>query len=70
MTRMVAFLCNICETPNELPREHLTRERPSCTGCGSTVRFRAMFDLVTPDVLGVESTLSGVADRQDSSASG
>ncbi len=38
---MTAFLCNICSAHNTVESEEaLHRDRPSCSSCGSNVRFR------------------------------
>lgn len=61
----VAFTCNICETANEVPSDRLGREVPSCAQCGSTVRFRAVADLVAREVLGLSSPLTRLPERRD-----
>ena len=38
----VHFLCNICSQKNDVPLEELTRETPTCSGCGSSVRYRSL----------------------------
>ena len=43
----IPFLCNLCGAPNEGTLAALSREAPTCTRCGSNVRFRAMGYLVT-----------------------
>jgi SAM-dependent methyltransferase len=38
---MLSFICNICSCANEISSEaELHRDQPSCSGCGSNVRFR------------------------------
>jgi len=56
----VPFLCNLCGTPNAGTLAHLSREAPTCTHCGSTVRFRAMAYLVTVEVLGRPAIMANV----------
>jgi SAM-dependent methyltransferase len=47
----VDFVCNLCSAHNRAPARALTREEPSCHGCGSTVRFRAIAHLVVLELL-------------------
>jgi SAM-dependent methyltransferase len=56
----VAFRCNLCGRANEVPPERIGREVPSCAGCGSTVRFRAIARLVTREVLRSDAALCDV----------
>jgi SAM-dependent methyltransferase len=53
----IAFRCNLCGAPNRAALSALDREAPSCRGCGSNVRFRAMGYLVAREVLGVSAAL-------------
>jgi SAM-dependent methyltransferase len=52
------FLCNICGRPAECPEQLLDREIPSCGGCGSTVRFRAIVHLLSRELFGESIPLS------------
>jgi SAM-dependent methyltransferase len=47
----VDFRCNLCGARNRVAAASLGRETPSCSGCGSTVRFRAIGYLVARDAL-------------------
>lgn len=38
------FVCNICGTACCVPLSVISRERPSCYGCGSTVRYRSVIN--------------------------
>ena len=48
----VVFRCNLCGRANDVEPARLSREVPSCSGCGSTVRFRAIGRLVTLELFG------------------
>lgn len=54
----VAFRCNLCGRANQVEPASIARELPSCSGCGSTVRFRAIGRLVTLELLGASLVLS------------
>ena len=54
----ISFHCNLCGTPNRAPLSSLSRETPSCLGCGSNMRFRAMAHLVVEEVLGSAITMT------------
>jgi len=62
---VIAFRCNLCGTANSGTLVQLSREVPSCTHCGSTVRFRAMAYLVTREVLGRPAVLTALTLRPD-----
>lgn len=51
------FVCNLCGQVNQAPAEALDREVASCTGCGSTVRLRALIALLSQEVLGANLVL-------------
>lgn len=57
------FHCNLCGAVNRAPLSALAREKPSCVGCGSTVRLRAIGRLVAVEVLGRECTLAELPRR-------
>lgn len=61
----VPFRCNLCGGANALPLRRLTREDPSCSRCGSNVRFRSMIHLVTLEVLGRSVALPELPARMD-----
>lgn len=48
----VNFLCNICNHSNDALISSLTREEATCSGCGSTVRMRAMVQILTAELFG------------------
>jgi len=53
----VRFRCNLCGHANRVGAARIERETPSCSVCGSTVRFRAIGRLVTREVLGTDDLL-------------
>ena len=58
-----AFRCNLCGSLAHASLATLGREAPSCPGCGSTVRFRAIAHLVVREVLGRTAMLRGLPPR-------
>ncbi len=56
----IAYRCNLCGAANRGTLAQLSRETPSCTCCGSNVRFRAMAYLVTREVLGRPAVLTAI----------
>jgi SAM-dependent methyltransferase len=62
---LVPFRCNLCGACNRVPRSALGRELPSCSRCGSTVRWRSIAHLVTVSVLGEPGVLAEVAPRRE-----
>lgn len=74
------FACNICGTACRVPLSVMSRERASCYGCGSTVRYRSVVNAlltgleITPvplphlskrnDVVGIGMTDSDVYSRR------
>jgi SAM-dependent methyltransferase len=61
----IEFRCNLCGTSACCQRSLLSRETISCPRCGSTVRFRAIADLVVREVLGVEAALPDLAPHPE-----
>jgi hypothetical protein len=51
------FRCHLCDTANAVPFVALGREEPSCSGCGSTVRFRAIGRLLARELVGRDEAL-------------
>ena len=64
------YRCNACGQPTSTSRGELGREKPSCPGCGSTVRFRAVIEAVTKSLLGYSMTLPEIPERRDLRAVG
>jgi SAM-dependent methyltransferase len=61
----IDFTCNLCGTANVATKAALSRETPSCTQCGSTVRFRAIAYLVTREVLGQPAALTALGPHPE-----
>src|SRR3954471_14235150 len=62
---IVSFRCNLCGRPNSVRFEQLDRETPTCQGCGSTVRFRAIADLLVNALFGQDLRLDEIGPRKD-----
>ncbi len=61
----LSFRCNICETDCRARLEQLERETPSCTQCGSTVRFRAIVSVLSRELFGASLSMSEFPQRRD-----
>ncbi len=61
----VRFCCNLCGLHNTVRFEQIERETPSCVACGSTVRFRAIVDLLMDALFGQDLRLDEVPVRRD-----
>jgi SAM-dependent methyltransferase len=61
----IEFRCNLCGAVSRLAPAAFDREAPSCDGCGSNVRFRAIGRLVVLELLGSEMALPDVEPRPD-----
>jgi len=59
------FVCNLCGRANTVPVEALSREAPSCAGCGSTVRFRAMAHLIVRELGLPDEPFAALPTRKD-----
>ncbi len=62
---LVSFRCNICGKPNTVRLENIHREKVSCERCESTVRFRAMVDLLITALFGSDLRLDEIPVRKD-----
>jgi len=62
---IVSFRCNICGKSNTVRAEQIAREIPSCSGCSSTVRFRAIIDLLLTGLFGDHLRLDEMPVRKD-----
>lgn len=62
---VVPFCCNLCGVDNEVRFAQLQRETPSCRRCGSTVRFRAIGQLVARELFGADIALPDLPRRRD-----
>jgi SAM-dependent methyltransferase len=55
--REIAFRCNICGRENRATRAAFDRELPSCGECGSTVRTRAVVEMISREMFGLPLAL-------------
>lgn len=55
---LVMFRCNICGLQCHVKRSAIGRETPSCAGCGSTVRMRAMIHCLSKALFGESKVIS------------
>jgi len=51
------FTCNICGAVNRCADEQFAREKPSCAGCGSSVRTRGIIQMFSRELFGVDIPL-------------
>ncbi|MEX2588148.1 MAG: methyltransferase domain-containing protein [Actinomycetota bacterium] len=56
----LSFICNICSQANTRRVQEFHREIPSCSGCGSTPRFRAIVSVLTTELFGESMLLDQV----------
>ena len=61
----LTFRCNICGQVSEGKMVELTREEPSCTNCGSTVRMRSIVYLISTEFFGKSLALPDFPVRPD-----
>ena len=61
----LVFLCNICDRQNEATLDQLTRDAPSCSKCGSSVRLRSIIQILGTELLGRSLRLSEMPRRPD-----
>jgi SAM-dependent methyltransferase len=57
--------CNICNALCEDESSQLLRDVPSCPGCGSTARIRAVVYVLTEALFGRSMSLSELPERHD-----
>ena len=62
--QQLCFQCNICDHENQVAREALTREDPTCRKCHSTVRFRAIIQVLTTELFGESLRISQIHPRR------
>lgn len=48
----VEFICNICGAANRCAEDQFAREKPSCAGCGSSVRTRGIIEMFSRELFG------------------
>lgn len=56
----IAFLCNICDRENHADLARLTRDEPTCSKCGSSVRLRSIVQVLTTELFGRSLRLSEI----------
>lgn len=61
----LSFRCNICGQACKAKAASLSREEPSCDGCGSTVRFRAIIHVLSVELFGTSLALPDFPERRD-----
>jgi SAM-dependent methyltransferase len=61
----VTFRCNVCGVPNTCARTAIQREVPSCAGCGSTLRVRAVVGLLSRELFGRALAIDDFPRRKD-----
>ena len=49
---VLKFVCNICGQSNQTDMNFISREAPSCSNCGSTVRMRGMIHALSIALFG------------------
>lgn len=59
------FQCNICSAKCSEPLSQISRERPSCQGCGSTLRLRTLMFVITQRILGLAICIDQAPVRKD-----
>lgn len=62
-TDAIVFECNICNAINETKLGLLERDTPTCTGCGSCVRFRGIIQALTTELFGRSVNISQIKPR-------
>lgn len=65
MRQVVSYRCNVCGAANERTRGALGREDNTCSGCGSTVRMRAVVHHVSKALFGRSVALPDFPERRD-----
>lgn len=62
---LLAYRCNLCFRSNAAQSSTLGRETPSCWYCESTVRVRAVVDILAVSLLGHSVSLNAFPKRKD-----
>jgi SAM-dependent methyltransferase len=62
---LLSFRCNICDLVGLAEVANLDREAPSCDGCGSSVRLRAMIQILSVELFGRGLCVSEFPIRRD-----
>jgi SAM-dependent methyltransferase len=53
----LSFRCNVCGEPGAAKVTDLDREKPSCANCGSTLRCRAIVQILSVELFGLSLAL-------------
>lgn len=61
----LSFRCNICGQACAAKAAALSREEPSCDGCGSNVRFRSIIHVLSVELFGRSLALPDFPKRRD-----
>ena len=56
----IVFQCNICDRENQADLQQLTRDDPSCSKCGSSVRLRSIVQILTTELFGCSLRISEI----------
>src|SRR5207245_724127 len=64
-SRRLSFQCNICDRLCTKRLVKLGREEPSCDRCQSSVRFRAIINVLSLELLGRSLCLSEFPNQPD-----
>jgi len=56
----IVFHCNICDRENHADLHKLTRDDPSCSKCGSSVRLRSIVQILTTELFGCSLRISEI----------
>src|SRR3989442_1872046 len=67
---LLSFRCNICDRPGLTRMAALDRETPTCEGCGSNVRLRAIIQILSSELFGRSLSVSEFPIRSDIVGSG
>jgi SAM-dependent methyltransferase len=62
---ILLYQCNVCSEQCSTPVADLDRERPSCTKCGSTPRFRSIVSLLSKELFGKSMPVADFPVRRD-----
>src|SRR6266849_4742006 len=62
---LLSFRCNICDRPGLTRMATLDREGPSCEGCKSSVRLRAIIQILSLELFGRSLSISEFPDSHD-----
>jgi SAM-dependent methyltransferase len=56
----IVYYCNICDRENHADLHKLTRDDPSCSKCGSSVRLRSIIQILTTELFGSSLRISEI----------